>query len=81
MDDIAYIATGRTSTFLSDVVSYDPISNVWNEDHTPFEGQSRGGAVAFVINDQGYVATGRSGAARHDDIWAWMPDEEFEEFD
>lgn len=81
VDDLAYIAAGRGSTYLSDVISFDPITQVWNEDYTPFEGSARGGAVAFVIDEQGYVTTGRSGTGRHDDIWVWRPDEEYEEFD
>ena len=81
IDDIAYIATGQANTFLTDIISFDPISNVWIEDFTPFEGVARGGAVGFVIDNRGYITTGRSGAARHDDIWEWRPNEEYEEFD
>ena len=81
MDDIAYVATGQGNTFLSDIISFDPIANVWDEDYTPFEGQARGGAVSFVIDGQGYITSGRSGTTRHDDIWVWKPNEEYEEFD
>lgn len=81
MDDIAYIATGQSSSYLADVISFDPLFNVWDESHTGFEGQPRGGAVSFVIDGQGYVSTGRSSSGRHDDIWAWRPNEEYEAFD
>ncbi|MEO9871942.1 Kelch repeat-containing protein [Ekhidna sp.] len=81
MDDIAYITTGENGSYLSDVISFDPFSQIWDEDYTEFEGRARGGAISFVIDGQGYVTTGRSASQRHDDIWAWRPNEEYEEFD
>lgn len=81
VDDMAYITTGQASSYLSDVISFDPISNVWDSDFTGFEGQPRGGAVGFVIEGNGYIATGRSSLGRHDDIWLWEPFEEYESFD
>ena len=81
MDDIAYIATGSGTAFKSDIISFDPLTEIWNEDYTNFEGQSRGGAVSFVINGRGFITTGRSATTRHDDIWEWRPSEDYEEFD
>ncbi len=81
MDEVAYIATGEGSSYLSSVISFDPFTGIWNDDFTGFEGLARGGAVGFVIDGQGYIATGRSASRRHDDIWAWHPTEEYEEFD
>ncbi len=81
MDELAYIATGQSNAYLSTVISFDPTTNRWDEDFTLFEGQPRGGAVSFVIDGQGYITTGRSATSRHDDIWAWRPNEEYEEFD
>ncbi|MEM9328117.1 MAG: galactose oxidase [Bacteroidota bacterium] len=81
MDDLAFIGTGRSSAYLSDFTSYDPLTNTWEDDITPFEGLPRGAAIAFVINGQAYVTTGRSASSRHDDIWAFRPNEEYEEFD
>lgn len=81
MDGVAYIATGQGTSYHSDIISFDPLTEIWNEDYTNFEGQSRGGAVSFVIDGRGFITTGRSATTRHDDIWEWRPDEDYEEFD
>ncbi|MDW3191549.1 MAG: galactose oxidase [Cytophagales bacterium] len=81
MDDIAYIATGTGTSFQRDIISFDPQTEIWDEDFTSFEGLARGGAVSFVINGRGFITTGRSATTRHDDIWEWKPGEEYEEFD
>lgn len=77
----AYIATGLADAFLSSVYSYDPALNLWEDEYTLFEGVSRSDAVAFSINDVGYIATGRSVSLRHDDIWSFDPEAEYDEFD
>ena len=85
VEDIVYFTTGRDGSSLNDVISFDPFTGVWEDDYTNFEGVARGGAVAFVINGQGYVGTGSNGttssASRYSDVWAWRPNEEYEEFD
>ncbi len=81
LDGIAYIATGLAGSYSSAVFSYNPSTNRWSDDWTSFEGTSRGEAVSFVINNKGYIVCGRSASLRHDDIWGFEPDEEYEEFD
>lgn len=81
MDGMAYISTGINDSYLSSVYSFDPSSNVWLDEYTGFEGTSRGGAVSFTINEQGYITTGRSSAQRHDDIWSFQPLDEYDQFD
>lgn len=81
MDGLAYITTGADPSYLTSVVSYDPINNLWEDDYTDFEGSARIGAVAFVLDDLGYLVTGASTSRRLDDIWAFYPEEEYEEFD
>lgn len=81
MDDIAYITTGLSTSYLTSVVSYDPVNNLWVDDYTPFEGLARSGSVAFVLNNQGFVTTGRSASRYHDDIRGFYPEEEYDEFD
>ncbi len=81
LDGIAYIVTGQAGGFSSDTFSYDPATNRWSDDWTDFEGTSRADAVAFVINNKGYIVCGQSAGLRHDDIWGFEPDQEYEEFD
>ena len=82
IDDVAYIGTGRgSSSFLANVIAFDPLTNRWQDGFTFFEGTSRAAAVGFTLNNKGYIVTGRSGSSRHDDIWEFRPADEFDEFD
>lgn len=40
---------------------------------SPIEGETRGGAVAFVLNDQAYVGTGYDGEDRLANFWRYDP--------
>jgi N-acetylneuraminic acid mutarotase len=71
-----YIATGGAGTATSIVWEYDPATDLW-EEKTAFEGTARVDAVAFVIGDRAYVATGRSSSYYFDDIWGFEPGSEF----
>lgn len=76
----AYVATGGTGGVGSGVWEYDPITDLW-EQKTYLEGASRIGAVGFGIGERGYVATGQNGSYYFDDLWAFEPDAEFDEYD
>jgi N-acetylneuraminic acid mutarotase len=71
---------GYLITESSYVWEYDPSSDLW-EQKTSLEGASRTESVAFVVNDCGYIATGRSGSSYFEDVWALYPDEEYDEYD
>lgn len=46
-----------------------------------FEGTARMDAIAFAIENVGYLTTGRSASYYFDDIWAFDPNAEYEEED
>ncbi|MDQ2178264.1 galactose oxidase [Marinifilum sp. D714] len=78
IDNKAYIVSGENS--MKYVWEYDPskVSNTFNgwtrkedlDDDNNWEGVQRSGAVSFVINGKGYIATGRnSGLSR--EVWEY----------
>ncbi|WP_321279211.1 galactose oxidase [Marinifilum fragile] len=80
IDDKAYIVSGENS--MKYVWEYDPskVSNTFNgwtrkedlDDDNNWEGVQRSGAVSFVINGKGYIATGRNtGLSR--EVWEYNP--------
>ena len=75
-----YLATGGQGSVGTIVWEYDPVTDLWIE-KTEFEGSARIDAVAFSIGDRGYVMTGRSSSYYFYDIWAFDPDDEYEEYD
>ncbi|WKN33885.1 kelch repeat-containing protein [Porifericola rhodea] len=80
-----YISTGSTGSALRDTYEYNPVADEW-EQKTSLEGASREEAVAFVLTSgegttTAFVATGRSGQSRFDDVWQFFPDEEYDEED
>ncbi len=75
-----YITTGSSGSLRSDTWEYDPIKDVW-EEKTSFEGATRSGAVGFSFGTRGFVTTGKSSGYRFDDIYEFLPFEEYEEYD
>ena len=71
---------GYLITESNNVWEYDPVSDLW-EEKTFLEGASRTEAVGFVVDGIGYVSTGRSGSIYFDDVWAFYPDNEYNEYD
>src|SRR4030042_4265853 len=68
-----YVGTGNAiGKYFSDFWTYDPLSNSWSEaaDLAECGGTARYGAVAFAINDTGYVAAGFDGNYLKD-LWAY----------
>ena len=74
-----YLATGRMTTG-AEVWEYDPVTDLWSE-KSNFEGSTRSDAVGFAIGNRGYVTMGKSSAYYFDDIWAFDPDAEMNEYD
>jgi hypothetical protein len=54
---------------------YNYSSDRWTQ-KTSFEGTARTGAVAFTMNERGFVLTGRSGSLSFDNMYELHPDEE-----
>lgn len=75
-----YLITGGESTAGSDVWEYDPTEDLWIK-KTSFEGSARTEACGFVINNIGYILTGRNGSNYYDDLWSFYPDEEYNAYD
>ncbi len=76
----AYITTGGPGYPGNTTWEYNLITDRWIE-KTNFEGSNRYEAVAFTINNQPFVATGRSSGYYLDDVWTFDPDAEYEEND
>lgn len=70
--NIGYVGTGRTSsggnTLVQDFFKYEPATNTWTQ-LADFPGIGRRAAVAFAINNFGYLGTG-SGAS---DFYRYNP--------
>lgn len=78
--NMAYLATGSTTSAGNKVWEYNPVSDEWTE-KTEFEGNSRVSAVAFTVKDKGYVACGNGSSYDYDDIWMLEPDVEQDDMD
>jgi N-acetylneuraminic acid mutarotase len=77
--DKGYLATGGKTTG-TDVWEYNPVTDLWDK-KTSFEGSTRAYAVGFVIDERGYVVTGKSGTDYFDDMWGFDPNSEYNEDD
>lgn len=67
-----YITTGTYSSVLNNTWQYNPLVDIW-EQVDSFEGSAREATVGFTIKNLGYLATGRSGTSRFDDLWKFDP--------
>ncbi|WP_372772494.1 Kelch repeat-containing protein [Mangrovibacterium sp.] len=75
-----YIATAGKSSSGTSVWEYNVSTDLW-EEKTSFEGSSRYNAVAFTIDDMGYVTTGQNSGYYFDDIWRFDPNSEQDDDD
>jgi hypothetical protein len=73
MNNKAYVATGNRSGVIGTAWEYDIANDVWAE-KTGFEGTAREGALAFTINNRGYITTGNNSSSYFDDLWEFLPD-------
>lgn len=80
LNGMGYITTGNNGANLNTVWEYLPSGDDWVE-RTSFEGSSRQDAVGFTVNGRCYVTTGRSSSIRLDDLWEFIPTEEYDEDD
>jgi N-acetylneuraminic acid mutarotase len=78
-DTTAYVLTGTNQLYyFSDVWRYSPSTNTWIEQRA-FPGSQRSGAVSFVFNGQGYIATGFTPGSKWSignycyDFWLFTP--------
>jgi len=80
MNGLGYITTGGPGAPGARTWEYNPDSDVWDE-LSFFEGSPRFEAVAFTINNEPFVATGRSSGYYFDDVWTFRPNEEQDDND
>jgi N-acetylneuraminic acid mutarotase len=78
-DTTAYVLTGTNQLYyFSDVWRYSPSTNTWIQQRA-FPGSERSGAVSFVHNGQGYIATGFTPGSKWSignycyDFWLFTP--------
>jgi len=75
-----YLITGGQNTAGSDVWEYDVVEDIWTK-LVNFEGSARIEACGFVINNIGYLLTGRNGSNYFDDLWSFYPYDTYNEYD
>ncbi|MGV8139440.1 MAG: Kelch repeat-containing protein [Mangrovibacterium sp.] len=80
VDGKGYVCTASLGSVGSTVWEYDPGTDLWDE-KTSFEGSSRNEAVAFTLNNIGYITTGRSSGTYFDDLWRFEPNAEQDDTD
>jgi N-acetylneuraminic acid mutarotase len=78
-DTTAYVLTGTNQLYyFSDVWRYSPSTNTWIQQRA-FPGSQRSGAVSFVYQGQGYIATGFTPGSKWSignycyDFWLFTP--------
>lgn len=72
MDNFIYLTAGENSSINSATWQYDPATDLWTQ-KTGFEGMGRSGAVAFSLNNRGFVLTGRNGGIIMDNVYEFLP--------
>lgn len=80
LDGKGYVTLGSIGSNTSTTWEYTPDSDIW-EEKTAFEGVGRTGAVSFTINNRSFVALGGSGSSRYEDIWEFIPTDDYDEDD
>lgn len=75
-----YVVAGGENYVSSNVWEYDPTTDLWAE-KTDLEGAERTEATAFVVNNRAFLTTGRSSSYYFDDIWEFLPDDDYDEND
>ena len=77
VNNLGYVASGASTnggTVRTDCYVYDPVADTWTlKNPFPSNFSGRVGAVAFGINEFGYVGLGNSGSSRLDDLWKFDP--------
>lgn len=70
-----YLACGRAGSLIGETWEYDPATDLWDK-KTGFEGAGREGAIAFTLQQRGFVLTGRSGSEPFDNMFEFRPNDE-----
>ena len=83
MNGFGYVGLGSFFSHLGDFWEYDPVTDTWVEKTNLIDeaASSRSDAVAFAIGNRAFLATGRNGSIRFDDMWEFVPSEDFDEDD
>ena len=76
MGDFAYLTTGNNGPVMTTTWQYDIANDLWAT-KTSFEGVGREGAVAFSVDNEGYVGTGRASNTPYDDFYYFFPNEAY----
>lgn len=75
MGDKAYITCGSRSGIIATTWEYNMVTDLWNE-KTGFEGSAREGAIAYTLNNKGFIMLGGNSSYRYDDTWEFAPSED-----
>jgi N-acetylneuraminic acid mutarotase len=75
--DRIFITCGESGSLRPDTWEYFPDTDLW-EETTEFEGTSRTAAVSINTPTRAFVLTGRSSNYRFDDMWEFLPDDEYD---
>lgn len=83
MGGFGYVGLGDYFGHLGDIWEYNPIDDEWTEKTklTDEAAASRTDAIAFAIDNRAFIVTGRNGSNRFDDLWEFMPAQDFDEDD
>lgn len=73
INNIGFVGCGFDGNNQNNFFKYNPATNVWSAFASPFPGDKRTGAVAFVLANQFYVATGTNNNANVSDVYAYNP--------
>jgi N-acetylneuraminic acid mutarotase len=80
----AYIATGTIGSLKSDVWEYDPVTDLWDAKTglEPGTQSPRTDAVSFsTASGRGFILTGKNTSYQFDDIWEFLPNDEYNKED
>lgn len=72
----AYLTTGNNGSVMTSTWQYDIVNDLWAS-KTAYEGVAREGAVAFSVNNEGYVGTGRAINTPYDDFYYFFPNDAY----
>jgi N-acetylneuraminic acid mutarotase len=72
-----FITCGESGSLRSDTWEYDPATDLW-EETSSFEGTARTGTLTIHTSTRSFVLTGRSSTYRFDDMWEFLPDQEYD---
>lgn len=75
--DRIFITCGESGSLRSDTWEYYPDKDLW-EATTDFEGTTRTGSVTINTSSRAFVLTGRSSTYRFDDMWEFLPNQEYD---